>query len=58
VLLCSDGLTKMVAELDMSTAIADIGDPQEICEELIAAANRNGGIDNVTVVIVEVVGGG
>ena len=57
VLLCSDGLTKMVPELDMSSAIADLREPQEICEELIAAANRNGGTDNVTVVIVEVVGG-
>jgi len=56
-LLCSDGLTKMVAEPEMSSTIADIRDPQEICEELIAAANRNGGTDNVTVVIVEVVGG-
>jgi protein phosphatase len=56
-LLCSDGLTRMVPEPDMSSTIADIRDPQEICEELIAAANRNGGADNVTVVIVEVVGG-
>ncbi|HEV3141540.1 MAG TPA: Stp1/IreP family PP2C-type Ser/Thr phosphatase [Vicinamibacterales bacterium] len=57
VLLCSDGLTRMVPEPDMSSTIADIRDPQEICEELIAAANRNGGADNVTVVVVEVVGG-
>jgi len=56
-LLCSDGLTKMVPEPEMSSTIADVRDPQGICEELIAAANRNGGTDNVTVVIVEVVGG-
>ena len=56
-LLCSDGLTRMVPETEMSATIADIRDPQEICEELIAVANRNGGADNVTVVVVEVVGG-
>jgi serine/threonine protein phosphatase PrpC len=56
-LLCSDGLTRMVPELEMSSTIADIRDPQDICEELVAAANRNGGADNITVVVVEVIGG-
>ena len=56
-LLCSDGLTRMVPEPEMSSTIADVRDPQQICEVLIEAANRNGGADNVTVVVVEVVGG-
>lgn len=55
-LLCSDGLTRMVTEEVMGTAIADLRDPEKICRHLIDAANANGGPDNVTVVVVEVVG--
>lgn len=56
-LLCSDGLTRMVCESAMSRTIARIRDPQRICDALIDAANANGGMDNITVVVVEVVGG-
>jgi serine/threonine protein phosphatase PrpC len=34
-------------------AIVDLRHPQRICDYLIAVANRNGGADNVTVVVVE-----
>ncbi|MEE8274032.1 MAG: protein phosphatase 2C domain-containing protein [Alphaproteobacteria bacterium] len=52
-LLCSDGLTGMVAD----DAIASIlrghaGDPAAACEALIDAAITGGGHDNVTVVVV------
>jgi serine/threonine protein phosphatase PrpC len=57
VLLCSDGLTRMVPEHVMSEAIVRLRHPQRICDYLIAAANSNGGADNVTVVVVEVAGG-
>jgi PPM family protein phosphatase len=57
VLLCSDGLTNMVPEEDVSGAIAKLRDPQRICDYLVDAANRNGGADNATAVIVEIVGG-
>ena len=57
VLLCSDGLTRMVAESELSDAIRMYQDPQQICDHLIAAANKNGGADNITVVVVEVTGG-
>lgn len=56
-LLCSDGLTRMVSESAMSRSIARIRDPQRICDDLIDTANANGGTDNITVVVVEVVGG-
>ena len=55
-LLCSDGLTRMVPEPAMADAISRLRDPQRICDDLIDAANRNGGADNVTVVVVEVAG--
>jgi protein phosphatase len=57
VLLCSDGLTRMVAETELAQAITELQEPQRICDHLIAVANRNGGADNITVVVVEVKGG-
>ena len=55
-LLCSDGLTRMVSERVMAETIARIRDPQGICDHLVDAANANGGTDNITVIVVEVVG--
>jgi serine/threonine protein phosphatase PrpC len=55
-LLCSDGLTRMVAEPALAETISKLRDPQRICDYLIDAANRNGGADNITVVVVQVVG--
>ena len=56
VLLCSDGLTRMIPERTLGEAIVQWRDPQRICESLVDAANRNGGADNITVMVVEVVG--
>lgn len=56
VVLCSDGLTRMVPEPVVGRAIVRLRDPQRICDYLIEAANRNGGIDNITVVVVQVAG--
>lgn len=53
-LLCSDGLTRMVSERTLAAAIVRLRHPQRICDYLIDAANRNGGADNITVVVVEV----
>ena len=55
-LLCSDGLTRMVSELTLARTIDELRDPQSICDALIHAANRNGGADNITVIVVEVTG--
>lgn len=52
--LCSDGLTRMVPEATMAETIARVRDPEQICRHLIDTANRNGGVDNVTVIVVEV----
>lgn len=54
-LLCSDGLTRMVPERILTQAIGQLQNPQRICDYLIDAANRNGGADNITVIVVEVV---
>lgn len=56
-LLCSDGLTRMVPEGTLAKAILRLRHPQRICDYLIKMANVNGGADNITVVVVEVMGG-
>jgi serine/threonine protein phosphatase PrpC len=55
VLICSDGLTDMVTEGQI-TAILDIarGTPQDAADRLVRAANRAGGIDNITAIVLEV----
>jgi protein phosphatase len=55
-LLCSDGLTRMVAEDAVADAIVELRHPQRICNHLIDEANHNGGRDNITIVVVEVQG--
>ena len=53
-LLCSDGLSDQVASAEIQRAVErHAGDPDRAVEELIAAANRAGGKDNVTVLVVE-----
>jgi protein phosphatase len=51
-LLCSDGLTKGVHGTDILRAIRRAGDPQAACEVLIGLANRAGGDDNTTVIVI------
>jgi len=52
--LCSDGLTRMVDDATLADTIATLKDPQKICDSLVALANQNGGEDNITVVVVQV----
>lgn len=54
VLLCSDGLTGPVGEEEIARALRDTSDGDEACRLLVAAANREGGPDNITVVLLRV----
>ncbi|MHA7239277.1 PP2C family protein-serine/threonine phosphatase [Arthrobacter sp. TMS1-12-1] len=54
VLLCSDGLSGEVTDEDIHAILTTVADPQEACDELIAAALRSGARDNVTVIVVDV----
>lgn len=51
-LLCSDGLTRMVTEPEIAGTLQSETDPEKAAEKLVNLANENGGADNVTVVIV------
>jgi protein phosphatase len=50
-LLCSDGLTTMVAEEELQALLAADGSLRKRGQSLIAAANAAGGKDNITVVL-------
>jgi protein phosphatase len=54
VLLCSDGLTEMVRDETIGKILAD-GSPDEVVWNLVETANDAGGVDNITVVVVDAV---
>jgi serine/threonine protein phosphatase PrpC len=51
-LLCSDGLTRMVTEPEIAGTLQAETDPVKAAEKLIALANDRAGADNITVVVV------
>lgn len=55
-LLCSDGLTGMLTDDRIAEILADYGDPEMAVRMLVDAANEAGGHDNISVVVVDVVG--
>ncbi len=57
-LLCSDGLTDLVSDEAIAEMLAANSEPQAACRALVEAANRAGGADNVTVIVVVQKGNG
>ena len=55
VLLCSDGLTNMLADADIAR-VTGTNPPKRACQRLIDAANKQGGLDNISVVLARVGG--
>lgn len=53
ILLCTDGLTNMVTDDSIRKVIVSQRDVIEKAETLIIEANKNGGKDNITVVVIE-----
>ncbi len=53
ILLCSDGLTNEVSDADIKRIVLGQRDIVEKAEKLVETANRNGGHDNITVVLIE-----
>jgi protein phosphatase len=50
-LLCSDGLTRHLQDDELAKRLAQRTGSQELSDELVAAANRAGGEDNITAVV-------
>jgi serine/threonine protein phosphatase PrpC len=55
-MICSDGLWGVVAEQDIVRSINDAPNLQRACQNLVAAANTAGGPDNISVVLVQLIG--
>jgi protein phosphatase len=55
-LLCSDGLTEMVPDDRIAVILREEPDPRRACERFVAEANRQGGNDNITVIVAHVGG--
>lgn len=53
VLMCSDGLTNMLEDKEIHMILSSQGSVEEKAEELVKAANQNGGKDNIAVIIIE-----
>lgn len=53
-LLCSDGLTEMVPDARIAKSLAS-GTPDEVVWKLVELANGAGGVDNITVVVVDAI---
>lgn len=54
--LCSDGLTTVVSDEEITRLAGEGADLDAICERLVDEANERGGPDNITVVLVEIGG--
>lgn len=53
ILMCSDGLTNMIEDEEIRSIIMGQRDIAEQAEKLVETANRNGGKDNITVIVIE-----
>lgn len=53
-LLCSDGLSGLVEDDELLRILQQSPDPQRTADLLVAAANANGGHDNITAIVVDV----
>lgn len=54
ILLASDGLTGMLEDDQLAKIIQAGGDPKQWVDRMISDANRRGGLDNITVIVIRV----
>jgi serine/threonine protein phosphatase PrpC len=53
-LLCSDGLTRMVTDPEIASTLLTTTSAQAAADRLVELANENGGVDNVTVIVIQI----
>ncbi len=53
-LLCSDGLTRMVTDPEIASTLLTHASAQDAADRLVALANEYGGEDNITVIVLRV----
>jgi protein phosphatase len=54
VLLASDGLTGMLEDEHLMKILTSEGDPQSWVDRMITEANRRGGLDNITAIVIRI----
>ncbi len=54
IILCSDGLSNMVGDIELLSIFADRDDLQKACNMAIELAKDNGGTDNITVIAIRI----
>ncbi len=57
VLLCTDGLSNMVAEPEMVQTLSSASSAQDAADRLVQIASRNGGRDNITAIAARIEAG-
>jgi len=55
-MLCSDGLWGVVSDQEMARAIREAPTLQRACQSMVASANAAGGPDNISVILVQLLG--
>jgi serine/threonine protein phosphatase PrpC len=55
VLLCSDGLTRMITDPEIASTLLTSTSAQEAADRLVDLANENGGNDNISVIVLRVI---
>ena len=54
IILCSDGLTNMVGDIELLSIFSDREDLQSACRMAVELAKTNGGTDNITVIAIRI----
>lgn len=52
-ILCSDGLWEMVRDNEIKDIVLKADNAQAACEQLVELANQNGGVDNISAIVVK-----
>jgi serine/threonine protein phosphatase PrpC len=53
-LLASDGLTGMLEDEELNEILSSDGGPQVWVDRMVAEANRRGGLDNITAIVIRI----
>jgi protein phosphatase len=53
-LLASDGLTGMLEDEELTEILNADGGPQAWVDRMVAEANRRGGLDNITAIVIRI----
>ena len=54
-LICTDGLTDMVVDQEIHDVLKSKELLGEIADQLVSRANQRGGIDNISLILIEIV---